>query len=42
LAAARVKTILDTYQQPAMDPAVNEALHAYVAKKKASLPDSFT
>jgi hypothetical protein len=25
-----------------MDPAVNEALHAYVAQKKASTPDSFT
>jgi len=25
-----------------MDPAVNEALHAYVAQKKASMPDSFT
>ena len=42
LAAARVKTMLETYQKPAMDPAVNEALHAYVAQKKASMPDSFT
>jgi trimethylamine--corrinoid protein Co-methyltransferase len=42
LAAARVKTMLDTYQKPAMDPAVNESLHAYVAQKKASMPDSFT
>jgi hypothetical protein len=25
-----------------MDPAVNEALHAYVVQKKASMPDSFT
>jgi len=24
-----------------MDPAVNEALEAYVAEKKASMPDAF-
>jgi trimethylamine--corrinoid protein Co-methyltransferase len=42
LATARVKTLLDNYQQPAMDPAINEALSAYVAEKKASMPDSFT
>ena len=42
LAAARVKTMLENYQKPSMDPAVNEALHAYVAHKKASMSDSFT
>ncbi|SMX48358.1 trimethylamine methyltransferase family protein [Maliponia aquimaris] len=41
LASARVKHLLDTYQQPAMDPGVHEALHAYVAQKKASMPDAF-
>ena len=40
LAAARVTKLLNTYQQPAMDPAVNEALNDYVARKKASMPDA--
>jgi trimethylamine--corrinoid protein Co-methyltransferase len=42
LAQARVKFLLDNYQQPAMDPAIAEALAGYVAKKKESMPDSFT
>ena len=41
LAADRVKKLLGDYQQPALDPAVNEALHDYVARKKAETPDSF-
>ena len=41
LAAARVKKMLSDYQAPALDPAINEALHDYVARKKASVPDSF-
>jgi len=41
LAAARVKKLLDTYQQPTLDPAISEALHAYVDQKKASMPDAF-
>ena len=41
LAAARVKKLLADYQQPAMDPAIHEALNDYVARKKASEPDSF-
>ncbi|KNG95557.1 trimethylamine methyltransferase family protein [Pseudaestuariivita atlantica] len=41
LATARVQTLLSQYQQPAMDPAVLEALDAYVAQKKASMPDAF-
>ncbi len=41
LAAARVKKMLGDYQQPAIDPGVNEALAEYVAKKKASMPDAF-
>jgi trimethylamine--corrinoid protein Co-methyltransferase len=42
LAAIRVKSILDNYQPPAMDPAINEALHDYVARKKDSMPDAFS
>jgi len=42
LAAERVEKMIDTYQKPAMDPAVEEALNDYVARKKASVPDSFT
>ena len=41
LAGERVKRMLETYQQPALDPAIAEALNAYVAEKKASMPDSF-
>lgn len=41
LANARVKKLLDQYQKPAIDPAVEEALNAYVAEKKASMPDAF-
>ncbi|MDV4144127.1 trimethylamine methyltransferase family protein [Shimia sp. FJ5] len=41
LAGERVKKLLDAYQKPAMDPAVEAALHAYVAEKKASVPDAF-
>ncbi len=42
LATARVKYLLDNYKQPALDPAIHEALKKYVADKKASMPDSFT
>ena len=42
LATARVKKMLDTYQQPPLDPDVEAKLRAYVANKKASMPDSFT
>ena len=41
LASARVKTLLDRYQSPALDPAIAEALAGYVAQKKASMPDAF-
>lgn len=41
LAAARVAQLLNTYQQPALDPAIQQALEAYVAQKKASMPDAF-
>jgi trimethylamine--corrinoid protein Co-methyltransferase len=41
LAAERVTKLLDGYQQPEMDPGTAEALADYVARKKASMPDSF-
>ncbi|WP_411890362.1 trimethylamine methyltransferase family protein [Yoonia sp. SDW83-1] len=42
LATVRVKRMLDTYQQPALDPEIEAQLRAYVAEKKASMPDAFT
>ena len=41
LANARVAKLLNTYQQPEMDPGIAEALGAYVAKRKEELPDAF-
>lgn len=41
LASARVKKMLADYQAPAIDEGIAEALNAYVAKKKASMPDAF-
>lgn len=41
LASNRVEYLLANYQQPAMDSPVRESLHAYVAQKKESMPDSF-
>ncbi|NNE54154.1 MAG: trimethylamine methyltransferase family protein [Sulfitobacter sp.] len=41
LATVRVERMLATYQQPALDPAIREALDAYVAQKKLAEPDSF-
>ncbi len=41
LASERVEKLLNDYQQPAMDPAIAEALQAFVRKKKESMPDSF-
>jgi trimethylamine--corrinoid protein Co-methyltransferase len=36
------KQMLVDYRAPEIDPGVDEALQSYVAKKKASMPDSFT
>lgn len=33
--------MLADYQQPMIDPGVNEALAGYVANKKAAMPDAF-
>ncbi|SPH17771.1 hypothetical protein DEA8626_01298 [Defluviimonas aquaemixtae] len=41
LARARVAKLLSDYQKPAIDPAVEEALNDYVARKKAAMPDAF-
>ena len=41
LAEIRVKKMLETYRQPALDPAIAEALDAYVREKKASMADAF-
>lgn len=41
LASQRVAKLLNAYQQPALDPAILEALERYVAEKKDSMPDAF-
>ncbi|SHM22422.1 trimethylamine---corrinoid protein Co-methyltransferase [Roseovarius litoreus] len=42
LANAKMHQMLANYQQPPLDPAIAEALAAYVAHKKASMPDAFS
>ena len=42
LAAARVAKLLDTYQQPPLDPEIEGRLRAYVAEKKAAMPDAYS
>ena len=42
LANAKMHQMLTNYQQPALDPAIAEALAAYVSQKKDSMPDAFT
>lgn len=41
LARARVEKLLSDYRKPEIDPAVEEALADFVARKKASMPDAF-
>ncbi|MCC0070543.1 MAG: trimethylamine methyltransferase family protein [Rhodobacteraceae bacterium] len=41
LARVRVEKLLADYRKPDIDPAVEEALEAFVAQKKASMPDAF-
>ncbi len=38
-ANARWKSLLRDYEQPRLDPAVDEALESYVAKRKEEMPD---
>ena len=33
---------LDSYEAPSLDPAIDEALQDFIAKRKASMPDAFT
>ncbi|WP_288943298.1 trimethylamine methyltransferase family protein [uncultured Roseovarius sp.] len=42
LANAKMHQMLANYQQPALDPSINEALATYIAEKKASMPDAFS
>ena len=35
------KKSLDQYEAPALDPAVDEALQAFMEDKKTSMPDAF-
>ena len=39
-ANARYKKLLDGYQPPPLDPAIDEALIEYVERRKSSMPDS--
>ena len=39
-AAALVKRQLTEYEAPPLDPAVDEALQDFIARKKAAFPDS--
>ena len=42
LAAIRVEKLLNDYQKPYLDPAIDEELSAFIRKKKGSMKDSFT
>jgi trimethylamine--corrinoid protein Co-methyltransferase len=39
---ARYKKMLAEYEAPALDPAIDEALLAYIKQRKDSMPDSMT
>jgi trimethylamine--corrinoid protein Co-methyltransferase len=41
LARQRVQKQIESYQQPPLDPEIEGRLRAYVAEKKASMPDAF-
>lgn len=41
LASVRVAKMLRDYQQPQLDPAISEAIQAYIDQRKASEPDAF-
>ncbi|WP_194095426.1 trimethylamine methyltransferase family protein [Marivivens aquimaris] len=41
LASIRVEKMLSDYQQPMLDPEIEQKLRAYVKAKKDSMPDSF-
>ena len=39
-ARVRVREMLDSYQEPALDPAIDEALRAFIARRLEELPDA--
>jgi trimethylamine--corrinoid protein Co-methyltransferase len=39
-ARVRVSEMLDSYQEPALDPAIDEALRAFIARRMEELPDA--
>jgi trimethylamine--corrinoid protein Co-methyltransferase len=39
-ARVRVREMLDSYQEPALDPAIDEALRAFIARRMEELPDA--
>ena len=41
LAAVKVDKMLADYQAPPLDPAINEALQAFMTERKAAMPDAF-
>jgi trimethylamine--corrinoid protein Co-methyltransferase len=41
-ANALCKAWLESYEAPALDPAIDEALLAFIKQKKDSMPDAFT
>jgi trimethylamine--corrinoid protein Co-methyltransferase len=41
-ASGLCKTMLESYEAPAIDPAIDEALIAFIEQKKASMPDAFS
>jgi trimethylamine--corrinoid protein Co-methyltransferase len=41
-ANAKWKQMLRDYQAPALDPGIDEALQAFMAKRKAELPETMT
>lgn len=42
LATSRVEYLMSNYQKPALDPAIEEGLKDYVARRKDSMPDAFS
>ncbi len=40
-AIANARSMLADYEAPPLDPAIDEALQEFIAKKKASMPDAF-
>jgi trimethylamine--corrinoid protein Co-methyltransferase len=41
LANAKARKLLQDYVEPTLDPAIREALEAYITKRKAEVADAF-